>query len=106
MDWFVGHMVGDYLLQTNYQAENKKHGWWPCFSHVLTYTLCIWLFTQWPVWKLAMVFGTHYLQDRSQLVKWFNTVTHKNGEPWLHIVVDNTLHMVVLHLLSKAPNLI
>ncbi len=103
VNWLVGHMVGDYLLQTAYQAENKKQDNVACLAHVLVYALTLWAFTQWALWKIGLIFVTHYLQDRTQFVRWFNKATGKGDDAWLLIVVDNTFHFLVLYGLSLAP---
>jgi len=41
----LGHLVGDYLLQSLRQALNKKKSVWICLEHCLTYTLSICFFT-------------------------------------------------------------
>ena len=42
-EMLIGHLVGDYLLQNDWMAENKaKHkglGWLTCAVHCLLYTM-------------------------------------------------------------------
>lgn len=40
----LGHFCGDYALQTDRIAENKKSSKLALSYHVLIYTLCIWAF--------------------------------------------------------------
>lgn len=104
MDWLVGHLVGDYLVQNDWMALNKKKSDLHCLVHVLSYTLCVWACTLWPWWTLPLVAIPHYLIDRTQFVMWFMRVTGKEKfaqppmSPWSLIAVDNTFHAVCLWL--------
>ena len=106
MDYFIGHLVGDYLLQINWQAEHKKEsglrGWAACLCHCLLWTLSVLFFTGW--WSLltaGLVFLSHLVLDRTILVLWFLKVARKKEEKWLLIVCDNTIHLVFLWLIAK-----
>jgi len=106
MNWFMSHLIGDFLLQNDWMALNKKSRSWPCFVHVALYTLTVWFVMRWPWWAIAIVFATHFAQDRTNFIVWF--MRHKGQEkfasppmaPWSVIVVDNVLHLVVLWALS------
>ena len=41
----LGHLVGDYLLQNDWMALNKKKSFWHCFWHCFAYTGSIIFFT-------------------------------------------------------------
>lgn len=106
MNYLIGHLVGDYLLQTDWQAQGKKRSSLICAVHCGLYTLSIALFTGWPSWALAVVLVTHFAQDRTNFVRWWmgvvgqDTFADKLG-PWSVIVVDNVMHLVVLYFLDR-----
>ncbi len=128
MDWFIAHLVGDYLLQNDWMANNKKGTLLPtrednsrclpnkwckwcvgsvaCGVHVLLYTLSVWAFTRWPWWALAIVASTHFIQDRTNIIAWSMRVKGQAKfmqppcGPWSIIVVDNVWHLVTLYLIS------
>ena len=39
MDWFLAHLAGDYIFQTDFMASGKKTKSWICAVHVLFYLL-------------------------------------------------------------------
>ena len=97
----VGHMVGDYLFQTDYLALNKKRSSTICAIHCLVWTTCVMSFAFW--WSLQaflFLFLTHFIQDRTHIVSWWMSKMGQNQfkkppfTPWSIIVVDNTLHLV------------
>ena len=106
MDYLVAHLIGDYLLQNDWMAQNKKLRHWPCIVHCTLYTLAIALPTFWPAWALGVVWGTHFVQDRTQIVRrWMNAIGQDKFAgpplgPWSVIVVDNVWHIVVLYAVS------
>lgn len=108
MDWLIGHLVGDYLLQNDWMAFNKKvktlKGELACNLHCLVWTLCILLFTGWWEWTAAiLVYLSHYILDRTALVKWWVETFNRQAKPqgWVYILTDNTLHLIFLWLIDK-----
>ncbi|MBA3312740.1 MAG: DUF3307 domain-containing protein [Planctomycetota bacterium] len=108
MDWFIGHLIGDYLLQTDWMAVNKKSRALPCLVHVGIYTVAIGVLTWWPWWALLVVAATHFVQDRTHVILWWMRVMRQTGftkppfAPWSLIVVDNVWHLVVLYTLDRV----
>ena len=67
MEQLLVHIFGDFVLQSDYFAMNKSKRSWPCFLHVLTYTLCFLLLTT--SWKALLVIGvTHFILDRYPII--------------------------------------
>lgn len=105
----MGHLIGDYLLQNDWMARNKKNSSLHCFTHCALYTMAIAIVItmtgdSWPLWAFTVVFGTHFLQDRTNIVSWFMSKVGQDRfkedlGPWSMIVVDNTLHLLVLFIL-------
>jgi uncharacterized protein DUF3307 len=112
--FLVSHLVGDFAIQTEWQARRKYGGLGPdptarraLLAHVTTYTLAfvpalVWLWDDLGagVFALAaLIFGTHLVQDDGRLLDGF--VVHvKRTDPADHpavrLAVDQTLHVVVL----------
>jgi hypothetical protein len=101
----LGHLVGDYLLQNDWMALNKKSRVFPCLVHAALWTASVLFFSGWPpsVWLSLVLFVPHFLQDHTQVVKWW--MTRVSGQtqfatgpcaPWSMIVVDNVFHLVAL----------
>lgn len=108
MNYLIGHLVGDYLLQNDFMAQNKKRSTFPCLVHVGLYTVAIALFTGWPWWALAIVAATHFAQDRTQVIGWWMRTVGQGDfakpplGPWSIIVVDNVWHLVTLFAIDFA----
>lgn len=107
MSCFVGHLVGDYLLQTDWMALNKKLSHWPCLLHCMTWTLCVSLFSGiWSPAFVAFLFVCHFAQDRTHFVKWWVSLksagfAKEPFAPWSLIVVDNSFHVVQMWIAVK-----
>lgn len=69
----LAHLIGDYVLQNQWMADNKTKRLWPAIVHGAFYTLPFLLITLNP-WSLLIIFGTHVVIDRYRLAKyiiWF-----------------------------------
>jgi hypothetical protein len=126
MAWFevfavflVSHLVGDYLLQTDWQAIHKHRGLGPdpvarraLVTHVLTYTIAfvpalIWLAGDISVGAvIAVAAGVaipHLVQDDGRLLALY--VSRVKGcdiaaFPLVGAAVDQTMHIVALFALA------
>ena len=110
----VCHLVGDYLLQTDWQATHKRGGLGPnpearraLLGHVATYTLA---FVPMLVWLLddlgagvagiaALIAVPHFVQDDGRLLSSFTA--RVKGPSAAHnkevlMAVDQTFHVLVL----------
>jgi hypothetical protein len=115
----VSHLVGDFVLQTEFQARNKAGGLGSdpvarraLLAHVLTYTLA---FVPALVWiadglsageaaaTAALVSLPHMVQDDGRLLDAY-VLGVKKTDPSVHpivaIMVDQSVHMVVLLLIA------
>ncbi|ABS03223.1 DUF3307 domain-containing protein [Kineococcus radiotolerans] len=111
----LAHLVGDYVLQTDHQAQTKTSSSATAALHAATYTLPFLALTRSP-WRLAIIGGTHFAIDRWRLAKhvaWAknqlapasfrpgHTATgYSDDKPpwmsvWLLILTDNTLHLLI-----------
>lgn len=109
MEMILGHMVGDYLLQSDWMAINKKKkgfkGWVACIVHCSIYTASLSLFVD--NFNITFVMGSfvsHLILDRTNIVTWFLNATRIMPDPtlWKIIIVDNTLHLLIAYILLKS----
>ena len=108
----LAHIVGDWLLQTEWQANNKIHKWQALLSHVIVYHLVIlavliaWFgFRNTTVYiTVAVLAVTHAVLDLRRPVEWImkmlrHSVTNQS-ERWLVIVIDQSIHIILIGLAS------
>ena len=106
MHWIYAHLIGDYLLQTDWMAKSKKQKSWVCAAHVLTYLLPF-LLCGLPAWKLAAIGVQHFLQDRTNIVAWSmkwsgrSTFASPPFAPWSIILTDNIFHVLFIGGISS-----
>jgi hypothetical protein len=109
----VSHLVGDFLLQTDWQARNKGGGLGrdptsrrALLSHITTYALAfvpaiVWLWTEIGAAALgigALIVVPHLLQDDGRPVRWFTRRVKHSESPdaTLLIAVDQSFHLLAL----------
>ena len=100
----VGHLVGDYLLQNDWMALNKKKRTLPCAVHCTLWTLSVCVFAGWTLpAAIVVLWGTHFIQDRTNIIHFWMTKINRQAEfvkpplaPWSLIVVDNIWHIVAV----------
>lgn len=104
----VGHVLGDWLLQTEWQAVNKARSWRALLSHVAVYHVVLLLvlglklgFDQPPVYAaVASLAILHGILDRQGFVLWLmrtlRITVERQPERWLSIAVDQSVHIVLL----------
>ena len=126
-DQLVVHAVGDYVLQSDWMANEKTKQHWAALCHALVYSLGFLIFL--PSLKAWLViFVTHFFIDRYRLARyvvWFKNFLGPRGlnppfrecagtgyppdrpawlAVWLLIAADNVLHVAIngaaLHYLS------
>lgn len=114
----VCHLVGDYLLQTDWQATHKRGGLGAdavarraLLSHVATYTLAfvpalLWVAHDAPagaLWMAGLVALPHFVQDDGRVVEWWMRRV-KGAEIATQriaaLAVDQSLHIVALLALA------
>lgn len=114
----LAHLVGDYLIQSDWMAIEKTKRWWPAIAHGVTYTIPYLFVTQSPL-ALLVICSTHIVIDRYRLARhviwaknrvgtkqyrlpWSecNLTGYPNSSPvwlttWLMIIADNTMHLLI-----------
>ena len=118
------HGIGDYFLQTDTQALNKKKvGWFgfrQCLYHCITYSIPFLFIGSWKA--VLIIFVTHFIIDRTNIISyalaWKNnvkdmTTIRSDGKRkydisnfgfgldrpfaisiWLYIITDNLCHII------------
>lgn len=109
----VGHLVGDYLLQNDWMALNKKKptatGELACCIHCAIWTISVTAFAGWATPLICgFLWLAHYAQDRTNVVLWWMTKVNRQPQfasgpcaPWSIIVVDNVWHIVSLYIVAR-----
>jgi len=111
----VSHVVGDFILQTEFQAMNKRFGLGgdptrrrALLSHVFTYALALIPAIAWIAGEadialalaaMALVLVTHLVQDDGRLLlRYMRTVkgVEPDDHPNLVVMVDQSFHVVQL----------
>lgn len=117
----LAHAVGDYVLQSDWQAQTKTEWWWPATLHAVTYGIPF-LFLRPSLLALAVIIVSHYVIDRYRLARYviwarnqlapsrwrytlrsgrenvgFSMPRHRQTPwltTWLMIITDNIAHVV------------
>lgn len=116
--FFIAHLLGDYVIQSDWMANEKTKRWWPAVAHGLTYTVPYLIVTRSP-WALLVIASTHIVIDRFRLARQLSWVKNQlapkayrsdwadckaTGYPpekpvwmavWLMIIADNTVHLAI-----------
>lgn len=101
----AGHLLGDFVTQTDWQAANKEASWRADLGHVLTYhlTMAALVLPAWHDWRaglfLAISAATHALVDRRWPTRLVLQSTGSRGFSstfWGVIATDQALHLSIL----------
>ncbi len=116
MDQLMLHLLGDYVLQSEYMAANKAKKTWVAFFHAFVYSAPFLLICQsYPA--LFVIFFTHAIIDRFRLARYVIMAKNIAGDPvhyrnyltssgfpenlpawsagWLVVIVDNIMHLFI-----------
>jgi hypothetical protein len=110
----AGHLLGDWVAQTDWQATNKTRSWAALAAHVASYHLIMALLllipvlrNGWPTGKalaaLTVSALTHGVIDRRWPVRALLRVAGSPGfatVEWGVIAVDQALHLFILAMLA------
>jgi hypothetical protein len=109
-DQIAAHLVGDYILQSNWMATEKTKNSTAAAVHAVSYTIPFSLITS-NIYALMIISITHFMIDRFRLARY--VVWIKNGpwhpltvtgypdevpawlSVWLLIIADNTIHIII-----------
>ena len=120
-DQLLAHLVGDYILQSDWMANEKTKSNVAASIHAFCYTLCFFPLIQ-SSEQIGLIFWSHFFIDRFRLARylvWLKNWLGRNrpwrecsvtGYPdprpawmsvWLLIIADNILHIVINGLALK-----
>lgn len=103
------HLIGDYILQNDYIANEKTKSTRIALLHVLLYSIPFYFLVGWS-YALLVISSTHFLIDRFRLATyWIKLINwnwksknfgFKDDKPmwmsvWLMIIYDNTFHILI-----------
>ena len=106
----VAHVVGDWILQTEWQAVNKAHNWRALWSHVFVYhaIVLVALVARFGLdnsrvyLAVAVLAATHALLDRGwpvqRLMRLLRVTVDRPQDRWLTTAFDQSIHIVLLAL--------
>lgn len=109
----LGHLIGDWMLQTDWMARNKRGRWWSleCVVHCLVYTVAVasvvWFVDHSAISpsQLGLVFVTilisHWLIDGFNLADLWGRFINQTQADYVRIVVDQTMHLIVLGMVAS-----
>lgn len=104
----IAHLLGDWLLQTEWQAQNKQHNCAALMVHVAIYHTVVlavlvfgFKFTNLETVAVVMALAVlHMILDRRTAVIWImrrlRLTVERQPERWLLIAVDQSLHLLLL----------
>lgn len=103
----AGHLVGDFLGQTAWMADNKASRLLPLLVHSLVYALIVAgagaLHGGLGPSALPVLFVSHAVLDRRTFVRfWVRKIqgVHRESDAWLYVVADQAFHILVLALVA------
>jgi hypothetical protein len=108
----MGHLVGDWLLQSDWMAQGKKTGLIRLAGpvHFAIYATVVmgalWLSgvrDKQPVfylWLSVVLFCSHWLLDGTRLVERWMRLLGQHDPKMVRLMVDQTLHLLVLAALA------
>ncbi len=115
----LAHVIGDYVLQSGWMANNKTKRSLPAAVHALVYFIPFLIMFHPSFTASVIMVGTHFAIDRWRLARYVvyakeflappsewrqwtecsQTGLSKDVPPfiavWLMIIIDNTLHIVI-----------
>jgi hypothetical protein len=111
----LAHFVGDWLLQNDWMAREKRGRWWSaaCLVHCTVYTLTLTvtfvaLAGPWDSGSMprtlafaAAIFLSHWLLDGFNIPVWWNRLVGQTDTDLVRIVVDQTMHLMVVAILVE-----
>ena len=108
----IGHLVGDWLLQNDWMATDKRKGLLTSagMTHFIIYTVitmgAFWLAQGEKIrgslflGLTLLVFVSHWLIDATSLVDYWIRVYRQSDKAIMRIMVDQTLHLLVLAIVA------
>lgn len=100
MNPFIAHLIGDFILQNDWMAVNKKRNSFACLVHVVIYLLPF-LVCHLSWWQIVLIGIQHFLQDRTGFIFWWMSAWKRMPkEHWNQIPlwVDQSFHVLWIEI--------
>jgi hypothetical protein len=110
----IGHLIGDWLLQSDWMAIGKRSNWLNVagLAHYSIYTATVgaaWLLAGtrgkplafYLAWSIV-VFVLHWVIDASSLVAAWMRLWRQSNREMMRVMIDQTLHLIVLAVLATS----
>jgi len=96
MNPFVAHLIGDFILQNDWMAGNKKRSSVACLVHILVYLVpFLTCHLQW--WQIVLIGVQHFAQDRTRFILWWMRAwkrVHPDNWKEIPLYVDQAFHLM------------
>ncbi len=109
--FIIAHLVIDFILQRQWEADRKNKNWRALAFHCLIYTVgfvpVFWLLNI-SFWWLFLLFISHFIIDSQKITRWLledvkgykEDKTDKAFWTLLFVGVDQTLHLIILLIIA------
>ena len=94
MTQLILHLLGDYVFQSDWMAQNKTKSTEAAFWHATVYSLPFLFIASWPAW--LVIWSTHLLIDRFRLARFVVMAKNIIGDPgfWQSRNCDIREHLI------------
>lgn len=100
----MGHLVGDFLFQTNGMARWEATWWDALIGHAAVYTACVLVAARLDgvtlgLLAVGLLVVSHAVLDQRRLVRWWARTVGgitRAEDQWLLIVIDQVAHLLIL----------
>ncbi|QOX63895.1 DUF3307 domain-containing protein [Anoxybacterium hadale] len=102
----IGHVIGDYVLQTSWQIEKKRTSWGALLTHLIIYTIVIYVLSFFAgritLLSISIIILTHLILDKFNLIsKTIELVTKKEcNSIKINFICDQGVHIMILFLIA------
>jgi len=100
MNPYIAHLIGDFILQNDWMAMNKRRTSFACLIHIIVYLLPFLLCRlQW--WQILLIGIQHFAQDRTGFVLWWlRTWKRVPSQYWkeLPLYIDQAFHCTWINI--------
>lgn len=100
MNYLVGHLIGDWLLQNDWMSKNKPKLGVAFVVHILVVSVSLSLVTGWWDYRGALALVSHALIDGLQLPRRWMAFYNQSPYEWLRLVIDQAMHIISLYCIS------
>jgi hypothetical protein len=100
MNPFIAHLIGDFILQNDWMAVNKKRNSFACLVHCVVYLLPF-LVCHLSWWQIVLIGIQHFLQDRTDFIFWWMRAWKRMPQEYWNQIplwVDQSFHLLWIEI--------